>query len=307
MSECYQPLRPLGSRRNGGESRIFCRPPRLRPRAYLWPRGATATLRAILIGFALTAAGAASAARSDWFQADQSQLRLLLGPGENGRLSGGIEIALEPGWYTYWRNPGEAGVAPGFDFSASANVADVEVLYPVPERHDDGTSVSLIYRDGIVFPLEITPVDPSEPVTLSLSATFGVCSEICIPTRTEAALTLAPSEPADPLSEALLGRFRPRVPGAPEPGRFDVEKLALEDDALIIDVRMPASSYFDLFAEPPAGWYLGQPTLVSRSEGLARYRLPLDGRPDGAALSGQRIRFVAVAGGDAIEKSVEIP
>jgi DsbC/DsbD-like thiol-disulfide interchange protein len=254
----------------------------------------------------LAAAAPAAAARSDWAPAEQSQLRLMLTQGEAGRLAGGIEIALEPGWYTYWRDPGEAGVPPTFDFSASDNVASVEVLYPAPERYDDGASVSLIYRDAIVFPLAVTPLDPARPVTLALSAEFGVCSEVCIPTRAGSAVTLAPPAPADPLADALIGRYAPRVPGPPEPGRFDIERVASEGDALLIDVRLPDSSYFDLFADPPSGWYIGQPALVSQQDGVARYRLPLDGRPE-AASAGETLRFVAVAGGEAIEETVEIP
>jgi DsbC/DsbD-like thiol-disulfide interchange protein len=253
------------------------------------------------------AAAPAFAAHSDWTPADQSQLRLLLAAGDDGRLAGGVEIALEPGWYTYWRNPGEAGVPPTFDFAGSENVASVEVLYPAPERYDDGTSVSLIYRDAVVFPLAVTPADPARTVTLALSATFGVCSQLCIPTRAGSAVTLAPDAPDDPLTDALLGRYAPRVPRPPEPGRFDIESVAAEGDALAIDVRMPDSSYFDLFVELPPGWYTGQPSLVSRDEGVARYRLPLDGRPKGAVAAGQTFRFVAVAGGEAIEETIVVP
>ena len=65
--------------------------------------------------------------------ADESQLRLLLTADAAGQIGGGIEIALEPGWYTYWRNPGEAGVPPVFDFSGSENVASVDVMYPAPD------------------------------------------------------------------------------------------------------------------------------------------------------------------------------
>jgi DsbC/DsbD-like thiol-disulfide interchange protein len=262
-------------------------------------------LRAVL-PLALASAAPALAARSDWAPADQSQLRLLLAAGEGGHLSGGIEIALEPGWYTYWRNPGESGVPPSFDFSGSENVASVEVRYPAPERYDDGVSVSLIYRDAVVFPLAVTPIDPDRPVTLSVAAQFGVCSKVCIPTRAGSVVTLAPAAPADPLADALLQRYAPRVPGPPEPGRFDIESVTAEGDALLIDVRIPDMAYFDLFADPPPGWYVGQPSLVARDEGLARYRLSLDGRPEGAA-AGQTFRFVAVAGGEAIEETIEIP
>lgn len=255
---------------------------------------------------ALAVPAVALAARSDWTAADESQLRLLLTPGEDGRIDGGIEILLEPGWYTYWRNPGEAGVPPVFDFSGSENVAHVEVLYPAPIRFDDGASVSLIYRDEVVFPLAVTPLKSDLPITLRLEATFGVCSAICIPTRASSAITLSPGSDSDPLSAARLRTFEERVPKGPVPGRFDIESVSAAGDALTIDVRMPDSSYFDLFADPPDGWYIGQPAFVERVDGISRYRLSLAGRPHDAQLQGQRFRFVAVAGGEAIEEGVEI-
>jgi DsbC/DsbD-like thiol-disulfide interchange protein len=258
-----------------------------------------------LLGFAALPV-AAHAARSDWAPAEQSQLRLLVGEAADGSISGGIEVRLEPGWYTYWRNPGDAGVPPVFDFSGSENVADVEVLYPTPERHDDGVGVSLIYRDEVVFPLTVIPTDPGRGISLRVAASIGVCRDICIPTSADAAVTLArPAEP-DPLADALVDRYRPRVPKPAEPGRFDVERVTVDADALLIDVRAPESGYLDLFSEPPPGWYLGQPAFVSRSDGVSRYRLALDGKPKDAPIEGQRFRFVAVSGGEAIEEAVEI-
>jgi DsbC/DsbD-like thiol-disulfide interchange protein len=256
--------------------------------------------------YAVAAPGAALAARSEWVAADASRLRLLMSAPENGRIAGGIEVALEPGWHTYWRSPGETGVPPAFDFSGSENVADLELSYPVPERYDDGASVSLVYRDQVVFPLVVTPLRPGRPVVLRLEASFGVCSEICIPTRAAAELTLPTAPQPDPLASALLARFLPLVPASPEPGRFDIEQVTHDEEALLIDVRLPKSSSFDLFAEPPEGWYLGQPRFVSRTGDMARYRLSLAGRPRGVEADGQTFRFVAVAGGAAIEKTVRI-
>ena len=233
-------------------------------------------------------------------------MRLLLAGTQAGRIAGGIEIVLEPGWYTYWRNPGEAGLPPVFDFSGSENVADVEVQYPAPERYDDGTSVSLVYRDEVVFPVTVTPVEPGKPVKLMLDARFGVCREVCIPTDARSSVTSPLLPQPDVLTEARLDRYQPLVPKPAEPGRFDVENVSLDGEFLLIDVRLPQASYFDLFAEAPAGWFIGQPALVSRDAGLARYRLPLAGRPRDSAVIGQRFRFVAIAGSEAIEKAVEI-
>jgi len=258
---------------------------------------------ALLIGLILPAA--ALAAQSEWSVADQSRVRLLLTePGADGLIEGGVEVMLEPGWHTYWRNPGETGVPPVFDFSASENVADVEVFYPAPERYDDGASVSLIYRDEVVFPLTVVPRDAGEPVVLRAELQFGVCEDICVPTRASAELMLPLLPPPDPLAEARLERFRSRLPAPAEAGLFDIENVTAEEDALLVDIRMPDSTYSDLFVDPPSGWYIGQPEFLSREEGVSRYRLSLTGQPADKPVEGQIFHFVAVAGGKAIEEAV---
>lgn len=255
----------------------------------------------------LTTPLAAEAKHSDWTKADQSQTRLLLTRDDDGQLWAGLEIILEPGWYTYWRTPGEAGVPPIFDFSGSENVADVEVRYPAPERRDDGTSVSLIYQDEVVFPLEITPVEPDRPLRLRADVTYGVCREVCIPTSASVEIILPPGADFDPLSDARLSVYERRVPGPPQPGRFDIEGVALAGDVLEIETRMPDSSYIDLFSEPPEGWFIGQPKLVGRDGDKVRWTLSLAGRPRDIRAAGQTFQFVAVAGDEAIAQSIEIP
>lgn len=266
----------------------------------------TATVLRLALLSLFAAPAAALAAHSDGAAADASQMRLLLVEGVDGQISGGVQILLEPGWHTYWRNPGETGVPPVFDFSASENVADVAIRYPAPERLDTEGSVSLVYLDEVVFPLTITPLEPARPVTLRVAALFGVCSEVCIPTKASSEVTLPAAAKPDPLAKALLRRFEGRVPKEPAPGRLDVVKVAVAGEALLIDVRMPDSSYLDLFADPPDGWYLGQPEFLSRDNGVSRYRLSVAGRPPGAEPQGQTFRFVAVAGGEAIEQAVDV-
>jgi DsbC/DsbD-like thiol-disulfide interchange protein len=262
---------------------------------------------AIAMPCGLAPAAAAFGARSDWSQADEAKVRLLMTAAEDGGLVGGIEIVLEPGWYTYWRNPGEAGVPPLFDFAGSQNVAEVKVLYPAPMRKEAGGAVSLIYQDEVVFPLAVKPVDAALPLTLRLAASFGVCSEICIPTQARSEVTFSSADDSDPLSAERLRGFEDRVPRSPEPGIFDIEEVVEDGEALTIDLRVPESSYSDLFADPPTGWYVGQPIFVERVDGISRYRLSLAGRPRDSQLKGQEFRFVAVAGGRAIEETVTIP
>ena len=67
-----------------------------------------------------------------------SSARLLsAGPPQGGAYRAAVEIALAPETITYWRQPGESGSAPAFDFSRSVNVAKVEPSFPAPKHIDE--------------------------------------------------------------------------------------------------------------------------------------------------------------------------
>ena len=67
-----------------------------------------------------------------WVQGLHSRARLLSGDRKGGEWLAGIEIALDPGFKTYWRNPGESGLPPRFDWSGSENVKSVDIRWPAP-------------------------------------------------------------------------------------------------------------------------------------------------------------------------------
>src|SRR3954470_19748409 len=55
----------------------------------------------------------AQAAVGPWISDGKARIRLLAaGIDASGQLRGGVEIALDPGWHTYWRSPGDSGIAP---------------------------------------------------------------------------------------------------------------------------------------------------------------------------------------------------
>ncbi|MDH3196296.1 MAG: protein-disulfide reductase DsbD family protein [Hyphomicrobiales bacterium] len=254
----------------------------------------------------LPGSSGALAAQSRWDIGDFHRSRLLLVPGEGTALRGGLEIAMEEGWHTYWRVPGDAGIPPQLDFSASSNLADVTVSYPFPERYQDGSGLSLVYWGHVILPLRVEPIDPELPVTLTVNALFGVCDVICIPAKTILSVTLAPQSGDDPRARIAIEQAQRRLPGAPQAGRFDVDSATRRGDNLEIAVRVPDAAFIDLFAEGPQDWFLGQPQFVSRDGAIANYRLPLEGMPGGETVSGRTFTFVAVADGKAIEKAVPI-
>src|SRR6201990_3784441 len=106
-------------------------------------------LAATLLATSLASVAEAEDA-SPWQRDTHSQVRLVAGSRSGGVLLGGIAIQLEPGWKTYWRNPGDSGVPPRFDFSKSDNVEAVTILWAAPMKFDDGAGgFSLGYKQQV--------------------------------------------------------------------------------------------------------------------------------------------------------------
>ena len=126
---------------------------------------------------------------------------------ENGGRMAAVELELAPGWKTYWRSPGDAGIPPTFDWSGSENVKSVRLHWPTPEVFEANGMQTIGYHERLVLPVEITPKDPSRPMRLSVVMALGVCDEICLPATLELTSDLAkPGAPDASIKAALQAR-----------------------------------------------------------------------------------------------------
>ena len=251
-------------------------PPMGRPlaRAYMLPRQVSpgCIMRLILLlviaVWVATIASLARAAESAPFASEQVTARLLVAengvaPG-SGELSAGFEIVLAPGWKTYWRSPGEVGLPPQLDWSASENVADVELMYPVPQRFEAFGIQNVGYADEVVYPLRVRLERPGEAARLSAEATILVCEKICIPETFALAVDLpAAGLPTgggvDRDSAQRIGRFAARVP-VEKPG-LSLRGAGLADGRLVATFDGPVAAIGDAFAERD-GASFGKPRIV---------------------------------------------
>lgn len=92
-----------------------------------------------------------------------------------------LHVTLNPGWKTYWRSPGDAGIPPRFDWNGSGNLARVGVEWPAPRRMDQGGVMTIGYADALVLPLRLTPQTKGQPISLTGVIEMGVCKDICVP------------------------------------------------------------------------------------------------------------------------------
>ncbi|MGJ0506379.1 MAG: protein-disulfide reductase DsbD domain-containing protein [Methylocystis sp.] len=210
-------------------------------------RAPAVALAALIAACALSPSRAASAEFATApASGSVSQVRLLsAGPLAEGAYRAGVEISLTPKTVTYWRQPGEAGSPPVFDFSKSVNVAKVETQYPAPKRIDEAGTVVAGYDETVIFPLKVTPKDPGAPVTLEMHLDYAACGKICLPAKADLSLAL-PQSGASPFAVAIAAaekRVPVRLGAAEAKKRFKLTKTG--DGAW----RLKAGAAQDVFAE----------------------------------------------------------
>ncbi|MEZ5841194.1 MAG: protein-disulfide reductase DsbD family protein [Hyphomicrobiales bacterium] len=272
-------------------------------RAFQTPLLLAAALGATI---SLAVPGTALAGASAPAPAENSQLRLLSADGAadaDGARLAGVELQLAAGWKTYWRQPGDAGVPPHFDFSGSENLAEAEVLYPAPKRFREGPVESAGYDRSLVFPVRVMPADPGKPVGLSVRLDYGVCREVCVPASAEARLAMPAAAPRDIAAAVPISGALREVPAPPAEGGLGVVAVRHLGEAIEIDLRLAdPKAAFDLFAEGPADWYLPLPEATGQTGDVATFRLRLASRPAGAKIEGQSFLFTATNGRRATEQ-----
>ena len=282
-------------------SQLFPSPWRT-PASGRWPTGPGEGKRALLACALLFAARACALAAdpfaTDWAASPKSQARLVAAGGDRA----GFAIRLAPGAITYWRDPGESGVPPTFDFAGSDNVAKVEPIFPAPKRivePDGGEAFG--YEGDVVFPLRVEPIDPAKPVTLALNANYAVCEKICLPAQARLRLTLpVAASPYAGLVEAALAAA-PRAVAARDFGEFTPDG----SDGWRLCAPAETGSRRDLFVEPPPGWWVTSAPAPGEA-GHDCFRLSLRDKPKDAVLP-VTLRLTLTGGRGPVETTIDAP
>ena len=112
-------------------------------------------------------------------------------PGEPFTVA--LRMTMEDGWHSYWKNPGASGEATSINWSLPAGYKAAEIQWPYPHQIQFGSLVSYGYSDEVFLLTEITPPDTltaGTTVTLDGTASWLICEEICLPARSDIALSL---------------------------------------------------------------------------------------------------------------------
>jgi thiol:disulfide interchange protein DsbD len=97
-------------------------------------------------------------------------------PGDT--IMAGIHLVMQPNWHTYWRNPGDAGIATTVKWTLPVGITAGEIQWPVPEKLVADDLTGYVYDQDVVLLVPITLASnlPSGPLPLKAEVNWLECS-----------------------------------------------------------------------------------------------------------------------------------
>lgn len=256
------------------------------------------TIRSIIPALGLLALSSlpAGAAASGWTETPGGRVRVIIAEDETAKdeIRGALQIELAPGWKTYWRNPGDAGVPPQVNLEGGG---EARIAYPAPVRFGSGAEGGIGYKAPVSLPVTFRP-GPDDS-RLKGHVFLGVCQNICIPVQAEFDLPLqdgAPSAPQALAARTIVATAFDRLP-APASPDFGVSGATRDKDQAVFDLALPDP-------ERPAEFFVAS-DMVGLSEPVAagngRFSVQLHGKAEGAVVD-----YTIVQNGKAVSGQVTL-
>lgn len=246
------------------------------------------------------------AADSGWLvspQNDHAKVRLRAEPSTGGETRMLLAVQLQDGWKTYWRSPGEGGIAPTIAWDLPLDA--VKWHWPVPQRFDVSGISTQGYHQQVMLPIVISGPLPKR---VSGTLTLSTCSNVCILTDYPFSLDLSSPISAEnqqqfmhdfaqamgqvPIANALTKQIQVGY------GNGEVQILALREEGW----QQPAL-FFDSLDDVD----LGKPIVSVQGNQLSVRVAATDGWGEGTAdLRGKPLTMVISDAGLAQETTLNI-
>lgn len=129
----------------------------------------------------------------------------------------GVILESTSGWHTYWRNPGESGLATTIDWALPAGITAGEILWPVPEEHRAGGYTTYVYHDKamLLVPLNLSSNVPAGRYDLRARVAWLECKDSCVPGESNLAAQLVVGTLLQPSpASGEIAKWKARIPRA---------------------------------------------------------------------------------------------
>ena len=271
----------------------------------------------IPLTFVLTAAlvwpafGLNADEETDWVEGDFSKTRLVAShknvpDDEEAPLYLGWQVQMEGDWKTYWRTPGSAGLPPVFSWAGSVNIANVEVLYPLPSRFQLFDLQTYGYHNEVVYPIKITPAIAGAPITVKMKVNFLVCEDLCVPVEDAFEMTIPATEGKAVFSihAGLIDRYLEQVPESVSGmgKEIQIANVSLSgvpgsQNLILRLIGTALLSGADVIVEDTVNFKFGAPRKRLQASGTeAEFIVPVRAEQADGTLSGQTLTVIIIDG-----------
>jgi thiol:disulfide interchange protein/DsbC/DsbD-like thiol-disulfide interchange protein len=162
----------------------------------------------------------------------------------------GVDMKMDPGWHTYWKNSGDSGIPTTIKWDLPPGVTAGEIQWPLPEKLPPLEVTTYGYENEVMLlvPLTLATNLPASPIDLKASVSWLECQESCVPgsTNVEATMTIG-GETKTSADAATIETWKSKVPQA-NPMRLQAtwEQPASDDTRpLIIATQPPIIATFN--------------------------------------------------------------
>ena len=123
-----------------------------------------------------------------------------------------LHMTMDQGWHTYWKNPGDSGLATTIKWQLPEGFEPQEIQWPFPERFDEAGLTTYGYEGEVFLLTQIHPPMAMTQTTVPLKAKVKwlACEKICVPGRADVTLNLPISETPPNPSEWQKAFFQTR-------------------------------------------------------------------------------------------------
>ena len=194
----------------------------------------------------------------------------------------GLLLRMVPGWHTYWKFPGDAGIPTEVKWKLPAGWKVGEMQWPIPFKLAEPGDIQIYgYRDEDLLMQEITPpASVSGSVAkLAADASWLVCEKICIPGSGRVQLELPIGPQSSPANQDLFARFRRLLPQDWPAADVAAAKWNRTGSDLHLNVssatlvNYPVADFYPL---PEANVVVGHPAVESRDGNQITFRIPIE-------------------------------
>jgi thiol:disulfide interchange protein DsbD len=139
----------------------------------------------------------------------------------------GVDLKMDPGWHTYWKNPGESGLPTQIKWTLPPGITAGDIQWPLPRKLPPAEVTTYGYENEVmlIVPLKLAPdLKPDQTLQLQAGLTWLECQEQCIPGQGTVAATLRlGGETTASTNATLIESWQQRVPGPPPASQWSVQ------------------------------------------------------------------------------------